>query len=154
GRARGRGRGGGRGRGRGRARGRGPGRGGGRREQFDQGTLRILLDVHEHAPSQGGREGRMAVHDRVLPEEQHLARGGGLHGGGSNWAIHEGSGSSSTGREARRAWTSRAPTRRHAARSAAIAPCSAARAASIPPPWCARTIGSAKPARSAPRASA
>src|SRR5437868_8902206 len=56
----------------------------------------------------------------VCSSDLHLARGGGLHGGGSNWAIHEGSGSSSTGREARRAWTSRAPTRRHAARSAAI----------------------------------
>jgi len=65
----------------------------------------------------------------MLPQEQHLPR----HGGGSNCAIQDGSGSSSTGREARNACTSRAPTNRHAARSAAMALRISVRTASIPP---------------------
>src|SRR5207248_4535385 len=101
-------------------------------------------------------ERRMSVHDGVLAEQQDLSgrRGARDHGGGSSWAIHPRSGSSTTGRDERRPWTSRAPTSRQAARSASTAPRSSVLAASAPPRCWARTIGSAKPARSAPSASA
>src|SRR5471030_1240397 len=120
--------------------------------QVEPGDVRAVFDLDRDAQIERGRERRMAIDHRVLPEEQYFPGSAGDHV--ASPSIHERRGSKMIGREARSAAASLAPQRSSADFSDATKPCKSARAASMPPSWCARTNGSATPATSAPSANA